>query len=119
MQVHGGEDPRIDGILELIDEATSDAPLHEVLQRMCEKVARIAHADVASVYVREHVDEGDQLVLRANVGFAREVVGKVSMDPGEGITGFAAECLRPVSAASPSRNRLRLRLTSTPVAEEE
>ncbi len=99
MQVHGGEDRRIDGILALIEESSRIAPLPEVLQRMCEQVATIAHAEVVSVYVRE-VEQGRTVfVMRANVGFPKEMVGNVKLELGEGITGFAAECLRPVSAA--------------------
>lgn len=99
MQVHGSEDRRIDGILALIEESSRVAPLPEVLQRMSEQVAKIAHAEVVSVYVREEEQGRAVLVLRANVGFPREVIGHVKLELGEGITGFAAECLRPVSAA--------------------
>jgi phosphotransferase system enzyme I (PtsP) len=99
MQVHGSEDRRIDGILALIEESSKAAPLPETLQRMCEQVAQIAHAEVVSVYVRETTDEGrPTFVLRANVGFPRSMLGNVRLELGEGITGFAAECLRPVSA---------------------
>lgn len=98
MQVHGSEDRRIDGILALIEESARVAPLADILQRMCEQVAAIAHAEVVSVYVREESEGRPLLVLRANVGFAREMIGNVRLELGEGITGFAAECLRPVSA---------------------
>lgn len=99
MQIHGGEDGRIDGILALIERASSGGPLPEVLQRMCETVGEIAHAEVVSVYVREPQDDGRPMfVLRANVGFPHAMLGHVRLSLGEGITGFAAECLRPVSA---------------------
>ncbi len=99
MQVHGSEDRRIDGILALIEESSRVAPLPEILERMCMQVATIAHAEVVSVYVREEESERQVFVLRANVGFPREMLGNVKLELGEGITGFAAECLRPVSAA--------------------
>jgi phosphotransferase system enzyme I (PtsP) len=99
MQVHGSEDRRIDGILALIEESSRILPLPDVLQRMCEQVASIAHAEVVSVYVREQEQGRPVLVLRANVGFPRSMMGNVKLELGEGITGFAAECLRPVSAA--------------------
>jgi phosphotransferase system enzyme I (PtsP) len=98
MQVHGSEDRRIDGILALIEESARVAPLEEVLQRMCEQVASIAHAEVVSVYVREEQEGRAVLILRANIGFPSEMLGNVRLEMGEGITGFAAECLRPVSA---------------------
>jgi phosphotransferase system enzyme I (PtsP) len=99
MQVHGSEDRRIDGILALIEESSRIAPLPEVLQRMCAQVSTIAHAEVVSVYVRELEQGRPVFVMRANVGFAQEMLGSVKLELGEGITGFAAECLRPVSAA--------------------
>lgn len=99
MQVHGSEDRRIDGILALIEESSRVAPLPEILERMCMQVAQIAHAEVVSVYVREEESARQVFVLRANVGFPREMLGNVKLELGEGITGFAAECLRPVSAA--------------------
>jgi phosphotransferase system, enzyme I, PtsP len=105
MQVYGSEDRRIDGILALIEESSRVAPLPEVLQRMCEQVAAIAHAEVVSVYVREQEQDHPILVLRANVGFPREMVGNVKLELGEGITGFAAECLRPVSSAVAQRDQ--------------
>jgi phosphotransferase system, enzyme I, PtsP len=99
MQVYGSEDRRIDGILALIEESSRVAPLPDVLQRMCEQVAAIAHAEVVSVYVREQESDHPVLMLRANVGFPNEMIGNVKLELGEGITGFAAECLRPVSSA--------------------
>lgn len=105
MQVYGSEDRRIDGILSLIEESSRVAPLPEVLQRMCEQVAAIAHAEVVSVYVRENESDRPVLVLRANVGFSREMIGNVKLDLGEGLTGFAAECLRPVSAEIAERDQ--------------
>ena len=104
MQVYGSEDRRIDGILSLIEESSRVAPLPDVLQRMCEQVAAIAHAEVVSVYVREQESERPVLVLRANVGFPREMIANVKLDLGEGITGFAAECLRPVAAEIAERD---------------
>src|SRR3954447_13880393 len=69
MHVHERDDLRVDGILRLIEAASDTGPMSKVLQRMCRHAATIAHADVVSVYVREHNDAGDDLVLRANVGF--------------------------------------------------
>jgi len=98
MHVHQRDDFRIDGILRLIEVASEPGPAGKVLQRMCRQVATIAHADVVSVYVREQSDEGEALVLRANVGFPDSAVGNVRLALGEGITGTAAEVMRPISA---------------------
>lgn len=102
VRVHHKEDRRLDGILRLIDEAARPRPLSEVLSTLCRECAAIARADVVSVYVRERdpdVEGGESLVMRANVGFPPGAVGNVRLRPGEGITGFVAECLRPVSVA--------------------
>jgi phosphotransferase system, enzyme I, PtsP len=56
----------------------------------------IARAPVVSIYVLE---DDDSLVLRGNVGFPDAALGNVRLKVGEGLTGFAAECLRPVSVA--------------------
>ena len=62
----------------------------------------------ARIYLRELVDApgnrrvaGD-LVLRATSGYSHDAVGRVRMRVGEGLTGFAVECLRPVSVARAS-----------------
>lgn len=98
MQIHKNDDFRIDGILRLIEEARKPGPLATVLKTMCEQVAKIAHADIVSVYVREQGQEGEMLVMRANVGFPASAVGHVRLRMGEGITGTAAEVMRPISA---------------------
>jgi phosphotransferase system, enzyme I, PtsP len=98
MHVHERDDLRVDGILRLIEAASEAGPISKVLQRMCRHAATIAHADVVSVYVREQSDEADALVLRANVGFPEAAIGKVRLKMGEGITGTAAEVMRPISA---------------------
>jgi phosphotransferase system enzyme I (PtsP) len=93
VRVHERGDPRLDGILRLIEEAARPRPLPDVLGAMCAAIAELAPADVVSVYTRN----GDTLVMAANVGFPEHAVGNVRLKVGEGITGFAAECLRPVS----------------------
>src|SRR5690349_2114465 len=98
MHVHERDDLRVDGILRLIEAASDPGPLPKVLQRMCKHAATIAHADVVSVYVREQSNDGDTLVLRANVGFPATAIGKVTLALGEGIVGTAAEVMRPISA---------------------
>ncbi|MGE3636783.1 MAG: GAF domain-containing protein, partial [Sandaracinaceae bacterium] len=96
VRVHEDDDPRIERILDLIDEAARPRPLEEVLGVLCSEVAAIAHSDVASIYVRDE-DDDETLVMRANVGFPGGAIGKVRLSVGEGITGFAAECMRPVT----------------------
>jgi phosphotransferase system enzyme I (PtsP) len=95
VHVHHRGSRGVDGILRLIELASHDGPLEATLGAMCDEVAAIAEADIASVYVRE----ADRLVMRGNHGFPKAAIGAVSLAVGEGITGLVAECMRPVSAA--------------------
>lgn len=107
-QVHDSGDHTLDGIFRLIQLGEQDEPLEAVLTAMCGDIAVIARADVASVYVREPGPDGGQdgerFTMRGNVGFPPEAVGRVHLGRGEGITGFAAERLRPVSVAVAGRD---------------
>ena len=97
VRVHEGDSAgTIERVLSLIDEAARPRPLPEVLGVLCAEAAAIVGAEVASIYVR--VD--DSLVLRANVGFPGAAIDQVELAMGEGITGFAAECMRPVTVAA-------------------
>jgi len=104
-QVHGAGDRALDGIFRLIALADEDRPLDAVLTSMCADVAEIARADVASVYVSEEDDDGLRFTMRGNVGFPAEAIGRVHLRPGEGITGFAAAHMRPVSVAVGEQDR--------------
>jgi phosphotransferase system enzyme I (PtsP) len=103
-QVHDGGDRTLDGIFRLIGLGELEEPLEDVLTAMCGDVAAIARADVASIYVREEGPEGPRFTMRGNVGFPPEALGRVHLRPGEGITGFAAARLRPVSVAMADRD---------------
>ncbi|HVU49465.1 MAG TPA: GAF domain-containing protein [Polyangia bacterium] len=107
VQVHERNGSSLDGIFRLIEAAGQPRPLGEVLARMCADVAAIAAAAVVSVYVREAEgpDGGAQVfTLRGNVGFPPGSVGRVHLRQGEGITGFVAEKLLPVSVAVADRD---------------
>ncbi|HVZ85953.1 MAG TPA: GAF domain-containing protein [Polyangia bacterium] len=103
-QVHDSGDHTLDGIFRLIALGENDEPLEDVLTAMCVDVAAIARAEIASIYVREESAEGERFTMRGNVGFPREALGRVHLSRGEGITGFAADCLRPVSVADADRD---------------
>jgi phosphotransferase system enzyme I (PtsP) len=113
VQVHERTGGSLDGIFRLIEAAGQPRALGEVLARMCADVAAIAAADVVSVYVRDpggpdtqvtmH-DDAQVFTLRGNVGFPSDSVGRVQLRQGEGITGFVAEKLLPVSVAVADRD---------------
>jgi|SRR5215831_15835086 len=105
-QIHdGGGDRALDGIFRLIALGDEDRPLEAVLTSMCADVAAIARADIASIYVREEDADGLRFTMRGNIGFPPEAIGRVHLRPGEGITGFAAERMRPVSVAVGKQDR--------------
>jgi phosphotransferase system, enzyme I, PtsP len=101
MRVHEKGHPRLDSVLRLVDSASQARPLGELLGTLCQELAQVMQVQVVSVYVREHDPDSDvdALVMRGNVGFPASAVGNVRLAMGEGITGFVAECLRPVSCA--------------------
>ena len=104
-QVHdSGDHHTLDSIFRLIALGEQDEPLEGVLTAMCGDIAAIARADVTSVYVGEEGPEGERFTMRGNVGFPAEALGRVHLGRGEGITGFAADCLRPVSVAVADRD---------------
>ena len=107
-KVHAEGEAQLDGVLRLIEEATRDAPLAEVLAGQVAAIAQLLKVEVCSVYLLEGPDGTQQLMMRATHGYPQEAVGKVRLRIGEGLTGFAVECLRPVSVAAAlvdARNR--------------
>jgi len=105
--VHERGNRSLDGIFRLIEVAGQAAPLDQVLAAMCRDVAQTAAADVVSIYVREgQADEGGAglFTMRGNVGFPADAVGRVRLRTGEGIVGFVAQCLRPVSVDAAERD---------------
>jgi len=93
--------PVVDGFLRLQGLAGRNQALPRILDEIVREAAALLPAEVVSVYLRdEAAPEGiDRLVMRANVGFPASAVGHVMLSYGEGITGLAAECLRPVTTA--------------------
>lgn len=98
-RVHARGEARLDAMLNLAEEASRAAPLGEVLASQCERIAAMLNVDVCSIYLREVSDRRGELVMRATFGYPQSAVGTVRMRVGEGLTGFAVECLRPVSVA--------------------
>jgi phosphotransferase system, enzyme I, PtsP len=95
-RIHGGG-RRLDAVLDFVNFAIRSRPLTTFLDEAPRRIARIVGAEVASLYLLE--GEGDELVMRGNVGFPDRALGQVRLSVGEGITGAAIECLRPISVA--------------------
>ena len=98
-------------LTELIALADRTADDPTALGALCARIAAELHVQICSLYVRER--DGARrvsgvLVLRATHGQPQDQVGQVRLRVGEGLTGFAVECLRPVTVAragSDVRNR--------------
>jgi len=76
--------------------------LDETLRNIVSLVARRMRADVCSIYLLE----ADQrtLRLRATKGLSRRAVGKVTLQIGEGLTGWSAQSRQPVAIMDPEKH---------------
>ncbi len=95
-RVHARGDASLDAMLALTEVASRQLPVDQVLAELCERIARLLRVEVCSIYLS---DVDAELVLRATHGYPQTAVGQVRMRIGEGLTGFAVECMRPVSVA--------------------
>jgi phosphotransferase system enzyme I (PtsP) len=93
---------RLDQILDFVHFVAKPMPISLLLDEGPRRIAEIVGADVASLYLLE--GEGGELVLRGNVGFPQGARGTVRLAVGEGITGMAVECMRPISVVQASEH---------------
>ena len=101
--VHERGNKRLDGVLDFVAFSAKPMPLVSLLDEAPARIARIFDADVCSLYLVE--GDGNELVMRGNVGFAPEVLGQVRLAIGEGMTGEAVEYLRPVTSNDAGSHR--------------
>src|SRR5262245_58201851 len=94
-RIHARGDERLDLVIDYVAFVAKPMPLSLLLDDAPQRIAAILGADVASLYLLE--GDGDELVLRGNVGFPLEARGTVRLTVGQGITGMVVECLRPIS----------------------
>ncbi len=89
------EDSHVDLLHEIgARRATADG-FHEVLTRVVDFASALVKCDSCLIYVLE----GDDLVLRASKNPHPEVVDRLKLRVGQGITGWVAEHLEPVAVA--------------------
>ena len=86
--------PRVQAALKFAAGASPGGSLSAGLSFLCQQLAVLCEAPVASVYVLE---PGDELVLRGTHGYDEDVIGEVRLAVGQGITGTAVETMRPVT----------------------
>lgn len=79
-----------DPTLSFLDKLATNAqlsPLHEVLEKLVVFATSLVESDSCFVYVRE----GEDLVLRASKNPHQEILNRLKLTAGEGITGWVAE----------------------------
>jgi signal transduction protein with GAF and PtsI domain len=85
----------IDFLHDISSRIAADDPLHQDLERIIEFASAVVTCDSCFVYVRE----GDDLVLRASKNPHGEVVDRLKLRVGQGITGWVAEHREPVAVS--------------------
>jgi len=76
--------------------------LDETLRNIVALVAKRMKADVCSLYLLD--TDQQTLRLRATKGLSRRAVGKVTMQIGEGLTGWSAQSRQPVAIRDPEKH---------------
>jgi uroporphyrinogen-III synthase len=87
------DDPGIGFLHEVATQVSLAPPLHDVLRQVVAFATSIVKCDSCFVYVLE----GDELVLRASRNPHPEMVDRLKLKVGEGITGWVAEHHEPVA----------------------
>ncbi len=87
------EDREVDLLHEIGSRIAAADPLHEVLGRVVEFISSVVKSDSCFIYVLE----GNELVLRASKNPHAEIIDRLKMQVGEGITGWVAEHKKPVA----------------------
>src|SRR5436309_2940402 len=81
----------------------SAAPLHDLLTHVLEFATSAAQCDSCLIYVLE----SDELILRASQNAHPDVVDRLKLKMGQGITGWVAEHKQPVAIGSKAYNDQR------------
>lgn len=100
--------PTLDFLHEVGTRIAAADPLHEVLDEIVEFVSGLMSCDSCFIYVRED----DELVLRASKNAHPELLDRLKMRVGEGITGWVAENREPVAIGCEAFRDPRFRIFS-------
>lgn len=101
---HGDVD--IDFLHDISSRMAAADPLHEVLAQIVEFASALVKCDSCFVYVVE----SDELVLRASKNPHTEVVDRLKLKMGQGITGWVAEHREPVAVPNNAYQDVRFKL---------
>src|SRR3979409_528089 len=91
----GIEDSSVDFLHEMGGRLTTAEGFHAVLDRVVEFASALVKCDSCLIYVLE----GEDLVLRASKNAHPDVVDRLKLRVGQGITGWVAQHHEPVAIA--------------------
>ena len=100
------DDPSVDFLHELGSRMASADALHEVLARVVDFASALMKCDSCLIYVLE----SGELVLRASKNPHPDVVDRLKLHVGEGITGWVAEHGEPVAVSKNATQDPRFRI---------
>lgn len=98
----------IDLLHEIGSRLAAADPLHEVLDQVVNLICTLVKCDSCFIYVRE----GDELVLRGSKNPHPEIVDRLKLRVGQGITGWVAEHRQPVAVARDASKDPRFKMFS-------
>src|ERR1700682_2048002 len=98
------ESPEVDLLHEIGSRMAAADEFHEVLGRVLDFVLAVVKCDSCFIYVLEK----DELVLRASKNPHPEVVDRLKLRVGQGITGWVAEHREPVAIPEEAATDQRL-----------
>ncbi len=98
----------VDVLYELGNRRGAADALHEVLERVVDFISNLVQCDSCFIYVLEE----DELVLRASKNPHPEVIDRLKLRVGQGITGWVAETRQPVAVAGNASQDPRFRFFS-------
>jgi len=90
------EHHEIDVLHEIGERIAAADPLHSILKLVVEFVSAVVKSDSCFIYVLE----SNELILRASKNAHADVVDRLRLRVGQGITGWVAEHKKPVAIAS-------------------
>jgi signal transduction protein with GAF and PtsI domain len=100
------EDSHVDLLHEIGSRRDTAEPFHAVLDRLVEFASSLVRCDSCFIYVLE----GEEPVLRASKNYHPEIVDRLKLFVGKGITGWVAEHREPVSVPHNASDDPRFRL---------
>lgn len=88
----------LEALRSVVQEVGTAPDLGAALTTTVDRVREVMATEVCSVYLLD--DKRGRYVFRATQGLNQQVVGKVSLGPGEGLVGYVAERAEPVNVES-------------------